>query len=311
MGKTVALWRFDETATTQRCQDVVGNVLPLNWRSNDPDNDLPASVAGLVGRARMFSVSDTKAFAGRGVDAAAAGKLALRRSMTIEALCHYVTATDTAQTIIAHGLGNAVEERQTWFLQVVNVAGVDCLRFGWSAGDADISDTYTQAAVPDLAITIPVTGWMYIAAVREWLSATEVQIHWHVNGEYVGTVISNDGQIEVGQDGEVTIGARFLPGGSDYEAYWANEIDQIRVSDGVRTAEEIRQIYRRIFVFSAYGLELLNALLPPGDAYSTAPTSQLQRELAVQGDGLGVAWSKAAELRDDFLPDRAWSFLDL
>lgn len=296
MASTKIVLHFDEPATTMRPEDAAGSLQPLA-----PANagQTPAVADGAVGGGRLFAVNKGFIASEAVVDATK-----LRRSMTIEAILKYTASAGIEQTIICRGkkTGTAAE-RRLWCLSIVDVAGVQKLRSAWDRSGG------TAAVVPDLTFTPP-AGFMYLAAVREWASATVATVSYYVNGLFVGSVTSAEANIEDGDAGTTQIGIRWNQGGAVYAFEYRDIIDELRVAEGTRSAEEIRQIARRLFVHPARQYEALKALMPPGNAYTTNPESFIQRELMVAGDGLGHAASKLAELDEDFLPDRAWSFLD-
>jgi hypothetical protein len=83
-----------------------------------------------------------------------------------------------------------------------------------------------------------------------------------------------------------------------------DRIDELRISRVARTAEEIRQVHRRLFVYTRWAQELVHSLQPPG-VYSQDPDSLVQRLYAVGADALATGWALIEELLEDFLPDRA------
>lgn len=309
MGKpaqTVALWSFDETNVGQYPIDRMGNVLPLM----PVDGVTPPTVAdGVRGLARMFG--GDKAFTARGV-VGRTHKLALTRSLTIEAILHYDQAGG-AQFIVSHGNdeGGTDPERNTWGIHLNTNRGLTTLNIGWTGNDG-VTKHSSAILIQGFAVNlIPDDGWFYLAVVREWVAENEIITHAYVNGVLAGSATETGSlPLEGGTDGELVIGAQWDVDGAEYVNFWNQEIDQLRISDGARSGEEVAQIYARMFVYPGFGYDVMRQLLPPGEAYSRDESSFIQRELQVEGDGIGYAWGKATELHDDHHPDRAWSQLE-
>jgi hypothetical protein len=296
---TAALLHFDETDVGVQPADAVQGlddlVVPTGLTA-------PAIVEGWFGSARRFA-------AGTGLEGAEldAGNLLLRRSMAIEAWVNLAPAcgSNGSRTIVARGRRGSSAERRLFGLRV-DVAGapsapIFTLRLGWDQGA-------TPAAVAGADFVMRTPGWVYLAAVRRWFSAGEVEVDYYANGEPIGTISTAAGAIVDGEGGHTAFGCEG-DGAGGYVNEFLGDLDEVRISRVERTAEEIRQTFRRIMVYQAYGYEALKALLPPGKTYSQNPASAIQRELMVEGAGLGFAWSKLAELEDDFLPDRATGHL--
>jgi hypothetical protein len=294
--RTAALIRFNEARTYDFPVDVTGSLAPL---APPAGLTAPESDDGIVGRARVWGASS-----GYHAAEAIAGATRLLRDVTVEAIALLPwQSTNGTYRLVTRGKGTSDAERELYGLQVVVTgapgAPVVKLQMRWQVvGGA-------SATVPGVTFEPP-AGWLYLAAVRRWVSAASVAVDYYVNGELAGTVTSTGGNIGDGDGGTMMIGCDATPTGMPE----GSALDDIRITRDARTAEEIRQTYRRMFTFGLYGYDLLLSLQPPGEAWTRDPESRIQRFFAIAGDGLGIAWAKAAELLDDFLPDRAWSLLD-
>jgi hypothetical protein len=293
--RTAALICFNEGHDWERATDEAGNLAPLFVPAGLV---VPSSVDGVVGRARAFAPTQ-----GFHALEAVGNSTRLLRDVTLEAIAFIPwTTTNGTYRLVTRGKGTSSGERELYGLQVVVTgapsAPVVKIQMRWQVSSG--------AAAAVLAATVqPPTGWLYIAAVRRWVSTSDVQVDYYLNGEWAGQVTSTDGDITDGEEGTMMIGcdaAAGMPAGS--------LIDDLRVTREVRTAEEIRQVFRRAFVFPGYGYELIRSLQPPGDSWAQSHESNIQRLFAVAGDALAGAWSLAAQMLDDYLPDRAWAFLD-
>lgn len=300
MARTNMLVRFNEAHDYEKPVDEAGNVLPFAAPSGLA---MPTSVDGIVGRARRFSPS--QGLISTEVNPGAA-PTRLTRDLTIEVIASipWVTTNGTYR-LVTRGRGNSVGvgEREAWGLQVVvsgaPAAPVVQLQMRW--------ETAAGAAATVPAVTIaPPAGWLSLAATRRWISDTSVVVDYYANGEFVGQVTSADGALSEGLAASLLIGTSGALVGMPSGAV----IDDVRITSDARSAQELRQIYRRSFVYPSFGYDLIRSLLPPGDSWSANEDSRIQRFFKVAGDGLATAWAKAGELLDDFLPDRAWSLLD-
>lgn len=298
--KTAVLLHLDEPSVLVPPSDAVRGIADLVI---DTGLTAPAVVESILGKGRQFG-------AGKGLRAleATTNATRLRRTMAIEAIVSTTSlkASNATRTIIARGLGGAGAARRLWGLQVVTTGApgspVVTIQMFWDSGGAG-------ATVPGVAFTVPEGGWAYFAAVRRWRSSSAVDVDYFVNGELVGSVTSTGGAIEDGDAGYTTLGCRGN-GAGGYENHWSDIIDEVRISNTERTAEEIRHMFRERFVYPLEMYETLKQLLPPGQQYPRDPDSAMQRELMVEADGLANAYGVAEELREDFLPQRATKSLD-
>lgn len=296
MGRTAALVRFNEPHDYDRPADLAGNLEPLFAPTG---LTAPPLADGIIGRARTWSPTT-----GYHALEAVAGSTRLLRDVTLEAVVYLPWATTNgAYRILTRGKGTSAPERELYGLQL-DVSGAPgaplvTMRMRWQRADG------SAATVPATTFQPP-PGWLYLAAVRRWRSPTDVVVDYYVNGAWQGQVATAHGDIVDGVGGTLMIGTDATPVGMPA----GSKIDDWRISNAMRTAEEIRQIYRRLFVYPGYAFELLKSLQPPGKTWPQSDDSKIQRFFAVAGDALAVPWSLAAELLEDFLPDRAWSFLD-
>lgn len=203
-----------------------------------------------------------------------------------------------AGTVIAYGAGR----RAVWRLELAPAGTADIeLRLRWGTG--------TTLAGASGAIFQDPGGWVVLAATRRWLRSAEVLLELYVNDLHLGTVRETRGAIEPVSGALFTLGC-YAEGSGDFAGFFTGDIGGAFVMPRVLSHEELRQLYRRIAVHQLTAGELVRAHLPVGEVYAADPESRIQRELALEGDALGWALSLAEELREDALPDRAWSTLD-
>lgn len=288
---------------------------------------VPDVALGATGWAREWtSVTDTLQ-AGELVP----GATRLTRDVALEAVVGLNPANLSTRTIVRRGIGNSEAERVLYELQID--LATPRLRMRWERPWAEVDgpvlpsffcdvprfmflcrDTWSTS-VESAAIWVPPAPsldgliWVYVAAVREWRSPTDVLVSFYVDGQLLDEVETDLGDIEGGDGGTLLVGSTGFGDAVIGAMQVGDRIDSLRISRDVRTAEEIRQVYRRQFVFPVMGYELVKAMQPPGTARPTDPDSAFQRELMVEGGALAGAWHASEEQAEDFLPNRATALL--
>lgn len=302
---TRVMLRFDEPDSQVLPSDEAGSLLDLG---PDTGASLPALTAALHGQGRQFGAG-----VGLVAEEDVAGTTRLLRSLTMEAVINLEggAQADGTYTILARGLSGSAAERRLYGLQIVRGAGpVYTLQaFAQETGGG-------AATIGGATFTLPLESngsaylsrFFYVACTREWVSDSLATYRYYVNGVQVGsTVTSTDADFTEGDGGSFTIGCRG-DGVGGYENHFLDVIDCVRVSVGVRSAEEIRHEFVRLFVDPAHGYALQKSMLPPGP-YSEDAGSHIQREIMVEGDGQALTIGLIRELRDLFLPDSTFRFL--
>ncbi|MFH0901903.1 MAG: LamG-like jellyroll fold domain-containing protein [Pseudomonadota bacterium] len=308
--ETSALWRFNESQQYICPSDVVESLYDLV-----PVMIMPAVVSGRFGRARQFDIDE--AFTGEEM---VAGALCLRRDMTIETIVKLEQSLDSGEhTILIRGKSGVLSaaEHRIFGLELYFTAGGEgvsnrnWLRMIWDRADN------SAATVPGVTLRNStdtryrwwdLTQWIYLAVTRRWISATEVVVDYYLNGKLAGSATSAHGDIVDGEGGTLIVGARSDDTGT-YEEYFTGPINQLRISNVVRSAEEIEQTYHALFVEPDRIHEVYKALLPIGDSYSQDPGSIIQKEIGVEAHGISVSSSIVRELDEYFLPDVAYRTL--
>jgi len=289
--RSAALFHFDEVSEVDP-SDQVGNSLDLMTPSTLTK---PIRTDGILGGARLWAASQ-----GFQAKESVSESLRLIRSMAIEAVVNI--QGDGTRVLVQRGslVGGGLDERILYSLKLTVASGVGTLQMAWQKSGG------TNATVAGKDFTMP-TGWIYVAASRRWISATSVEVRYWVNDRSIGSVTTTDGDIENGIGGTLLVGATHNGSGGVISGMVAGDIiDEVRISNTERADEEFLQQWRRCFVYPAFGRALIQQLLPPGDAYSKDPESVVQRELAIEGDGLSLNWSKGDEILDFFPPDTAY-----
>lgn len=291
--RTAALWHFDEPDgvwPSDAAHNVTDLVAPAGLTA-------PSRATGILGYGRTWAAARGLKGSELVVDA-----LKLRRTMAIEVVI--LLNGDGTRFVCQRGANTgATAERVLWGLKVTRSGSSFTVQAYWQKS----SGAAATVAAASFQLT---TDWVYLAAVRRWMTVTSVAVDYYLNGEPLGTVTSADGDIEGGDAGTVFIGVNDGAGTPATGMVAGDIIDELRISSDERTVEELRQVYRRLFVYPEQGGDLVRAFLPPGQAYSKDPSSVVQRELSVEGDGLAHAMSLLAILEEDFLPDRATQTLD-
>lgn len=310
VGDSVVLWKLLEPEDS---------VLPSDERGVFADLRPPSGVSrpavvqgGVTGFGRLFTGTEH-------IEADDSGSaLKLTRSMTLQFIVAFdLTAQDTAGVpgaLLSYGFRDASPAEDLQF--VVELDSVDeptkraNIRMRWedSSGVLESSNIGADFIFPHTAGGTPEK--LLITVVREWRTNTDVIVRYYANDLFLGKDLSTTGLIGGVAGATMIMGARGNGGGppGGYENLFRGTLEAVAIFDRVMSAEEIRQISRLISIHGPAGYELLKELLPEG-VYSNDPSSFIQSELAVEGQITGLVLSKAAELVEDFLPDRAWSSL--
>jgi len=298
---TAILLRFTEPETAVLPSDIAEGLNDLTGDSGStPALGLATVGEALLGLGRVFDTDY-----GLVGDEATSDQTRLLRDVTIEVLAEYDLASASVgdeHVLIARGKSGSAAERTLWGLKLVKINSTTVrLQMFWEETGGGFATVDGRMFQP------PSSGYLYLAASRRWISSTSCEVQYIVNDEALELATSIGGDLTEGDGGSVTVGCKG-DGSGNYEDFFLGTIDSLRVTEGVRSNEELIAEYRRIAEYLPQGYESVRALAPPA-VYSQDPDSVIQRELMVEGDGLGQVRSKIAELGTDGLPDRAWSLL--
>jgi hypothetical protein len=259
----------------------------------------PASVSTTLGRGRRFTGTNGFRMTEKLVDSNH-----LTRTMAVEAVVDPDTMVNGDNcAILWRGSDDATASGPwLWGMHLWLTGGVYYLGLTWKDNVGNLASGFLNFVKP--------SGSFHVACVRRWISTSVVYVDGYVNGEKIGTIGPVAyGTIEgtSGASAFTSIGYRLNSGIPEWG--FKGIIEEVRLWNREISAEEIRQSYRRLFVYPTWGGELVSAVQPPGQSFTKNPTSVVRRVLAVEGDALSTAWGKLAELREDFLPDRATATL--
>lgn len=285
---TVAGWEFRELADEVRPVDDTGNVDPL---ATPAGNTTPAVVQDSFGRSREFG--DLKSF--EAADAITDATL-VNRDATLRAILDFkidnFVDTDVGVLLERHGAASAI----AFAVELERVSAATLrLRAFWDGPGA--------SATTGIIFVKP-TGVFEIAVVRTWNSETDVDVDYYVNGDLIFTENVAEGAIAPTSGGLIVIGRN----GVTTTDYLPDDtvIQFMQLEDDPLPPEEIRQLFRRIFIHQPSGYQILRAFLPPGKAWSRDLDSRVQKWIAAEGDALGIEIADIERFREDFLPDRAY-----
>ena len=301
-GAPTILLKLSEPTAPVFISDDKGNIVDFQ---TVPPNTVPAVVqGGITGFARVFDASALTAAE------ATASLLKFTRSVTIQFLLDFgfpgQIVEGTPGTIISSGSRDSSAEDLQFLVELLDsgTANVAILRMRWenTSGVLETNNLGAQFFVPSTG------GTMLFTVVREWRSETEVIVRYYANDRFLGKDVSSDGIIGGVAGAQLILGARG-DGAAGYENYLEGTLGALSLFEFPMTAEEIRQVFRRIVIHREQQYEALKSLLPQ-DVYSLDPSSIFQRELFADAQMFALLTSKIAEISEDFLPDRAWSFLE-
>jgi hypothetical protein len=303
VGPSLVLWKLNEPAAGVFASDLRGVMPDLD--ADGIINSRPAvELGGITGFGRVFAGSEAL----EGIDTASA--LRLTRSVTIQFLARFdLSAQDTAGfpgTVLSLGFRDSSPEGLQ-FLVELDVADLPTnranVRMRWEIpGGFETTNAGADFIWPVIAGVGSET--LLITVVREWRSSTDVIVRYYANDMFLGKDNSVQGDILGAAGATMLMGVRGN-GAGGYENNLEAKIEAVAIFERVMTAEEIRQIARLFTVHDPAGYALMRASVPK-NVYSIDPSSVIQRELFVDGQMWGRVKGKAAEMSDDFLPDRAW-----
>lgn len=308
-GAPIVLWKILESETELLISDAKGLLEDL---SPGATNVQPVvEEGGIGGFRRVFDGSIPT-----GVEVVdTPGDLDLRRSVTFQCIATLDLAAQDAAgvpgTIVSYGFRDSSGEDLQFLveLDVVNLATrLVRVKARWEDTGGALESGNTGATVVWPTEPPGVDAELVLTIVREWRGPTDVIVRYYGNEVLLGEDNSTDGDIGGAAGATVLLGVRG-DGAGAYENYFEGKLGASAIFDFPMTAEEIRQRARAITVHPGEQYELLKSLLPES-VWSNDPSSIFQRELFVEAQMFADVVRKLAELREDFLPDRAWSELD-
>lgn len=307
-GTPIILWKMLEPATGVLVSDSAETLDDLD-ADGATNSRPPVTQGGPTGFERNFDGATPTAL--EVVDVFQ--KVRLTRSMTVQFSARLDLAAQDAAlnpgTIISNGFRDSAPEDLQFLveLEVVSLAlRTVRVKMLWedSAGvlTTNTGDTFTWPLVdggdPHVLITV----------VREWIDDTEVLVRYYVDELFLSEESNADGDIGGAEGATILVGVRG-DGAGAYENYYEGNLAGVAIFPRVMSGEEVRQIARRAVVHGPDGYDLVRRSVPK-NAWSIDPSSIVQREFFIEGQGWGVVLGKIAELREDFLPDRAWFSLE-
>ncbi len=134
-----------------------------------------------------------------------------------------------------------------------------------------------------------------LTLTRRWVSTTSVVLRYYIGDRLLAERTVASGEIGGSAGGTTRIGAN-----------WYGWFDDIKVVDREMSHEEIRATHARLNQHQPDGVTALLGQAPPGAIFARADGSDVGRLMKASGQAVGYATSKAHELRETFLPDRAY-----
>lgn len=302
-GAVVQL-RLNETATEIRPKDDAGSLGDLDVDASGTGSlAMPQLVSAVLGRGRLFSPVLLTGIGAKDLDS---GASLLTRDATIQVVLGWNAAEQSNAgapgTIVCRGLGSPSAEYISYGLRLAVVDAPSftaSVRWFWQ-DTAGVARTQTGADV-----TILPGQFTMLTATRRWVSPTEVLLRYYVGDQLIGEVTSVDGSIGGGTTGTLLVGSRLLPPVVDLDIY-AGIIDELMVIGRELTHEEIEATWLRITRYQPLGYQLIRELIDPGFPAPDRPESDVQKDLRMLGFVLGMVASGAENIRNNFLPGRAY-----
>lgn len=213
-ANTVALWNMDQTGGTGAyLKDSSGNNLHLT-----PNPSIMASMPGVVNKAKWFNGSSFYA------DVANSAPLELSTTHTLSVWVNRKTDTGGYERI----LSKSNETGYDYWMQIENTDTFSC---GVTKADGN---TYFRVS----STTIPLSSWTHLACTFDSASGFNMYINGLLsNGSATGTLGAGRTSSK-----EFNVGRLYSGGAWNYG--FTGYIDEIIVSNVVRSAEEIAEISR-------------------------------------------------------------------
>jgi len=297
----VMLIRFDEVDAATRPQDETGVCEDFDVVSTPVATVMPLQAAASLGRGRLFNGA-TMGLSAVDKDP---GATLLTRDMSIQVAMSWDAAAQDAAgtpgTIVSRGLGGSSAERVCYGLRfdVVDAATyTGLIRWYWQdvAGVEKLQDG-AEVAMPPGQYTL-------LTATRRWVSPTEVELHYYVGDQLIGSVTSADGSIGGGTTGTLQLGCRTSGGVNG--AFLAGTLDELMLLDRELCAEEVEATWLRITLYQPRGVQLFRESIDEDFPVSDVAASDVQLDIRMTGHGLGFAAAQAENLRANFIPQRAY-----
>lgn len=296
---TLVLLRFDDDLDHLYPTDAAGGLEDL---AAPGGVSMPPATEAFTGRGRDFG--GNPAFEGLEASDKADADTITTRDATVRALVTVdVSATPWPRAVYARGNNDGTAaQRYSLGLELDDVDAGPAhleLRMFWQ-DSAGVLQTQTGGT-----FETPAAGqFVMLTATRRWVSPTEVVCRYYVNDRLLAEVTSVDGDIAGATTGKTTIGMR--GSGGTYVDFFDGVMDELEVLDYEISAEEVAATWQRLAVHQPNGVAMVTAMAPPGSRWGldrSKATSKLPR---IAGTGLGYAWAKADELRQNWLPARAY-----
>lgn len=295
---TIVLLELDDAEDPFAPKDSKENLAPLETAETC---DRPTVTNAFTGNGRSFD----GASAFQAVDADD-GDTLLTRDATIQAIVKITDLDGTwPRVLYCRGLGDGTDsERYSLGLELdrLDVPASPphlVMRLFWmdSAGDLKTQEGGVFVHEDE-------SRYLLLTASRRWDSSEAVACRYYVNEILVGDVTSVDGDIAGDTTGTTTIGCRFAS--DDPERFYVGVIDQLKVNNYEMPGSEVEAVWARLTTYQDIGHRLFATRVPPGSNWAT-PGTYFEKMGRIAGSILGYAMAKVEELRENFLPARAYS----
>lgn len=290
-----ASWPMHEPNDSLHPSDAVGNLDDLVVPAGIVR---PAAVHGTpTGYGRDFVRSTLTGF----IVNDAGGKLLLTRGLAVVALLRLDVeqlANGNLCVILQRGRGGGGDPISFGVrLEVVTASTRTCkvVMYWQTVAGADVVDA-------GMTFTWPAGRFLIVSAVREVIEG-QLAVRYQVN-ELAGEG-EQDHALDCGGVAAADVSMGMGMAGAAYNNHLDGTIDALEVLGEAVSPDELEFVWKRHAVCLPAGIETMRRMVPRG-VYSRDPGSNVQRELAVEGQALGHAKSLALRLREYFLPDRAW-----
>jgi hypothetical protein len=297
--KTLVLLHLDEAIDEFHEHDAAGGLADLTASGFAA----PAVVDALCGKGREFDGAATGLSAG---DAAGADTVTTRDA-TVQILLALGSLSSAPWALYYRGANSGDPA------EYVNL-GIDLEKLASPPNHFAATLVWNDAAgvekrQPSGVFVYDTVGeFVLLTATRRWVSSTEVVCRYYLGDRLLDEVTSADGDIAGDTLATTVLGVRG-DGAAGWERFFEGILDEVKVTNYEMSAEEVRASWARMTTYADRGARTLALHMPPGSRWGEDGTNW-GRMTKIAGRGLGMAWAKSDELRDNFLPDRAYQGID-
>lgn len=297
--RTILMLPFEESASTAPIGDAAEQLSPLVVDGTG----MPESVDAWTGRGRDFVADDSEGVAATDADD---GLTLAVRDCSIEWLGTIRSSSGAPwpRCIIARGKSGSAAERVNYRLELhllavpANPVHLEA-RLVWE----DIGGTEVSPANGATFLAPDEDVEVYLVATRR-VELERVVTRYYLDGALVGEAEEAVGSVGGATTGTTSVGMAW--DGAAWADFFDGIMDELRVVDYELSPEEVRATWDRMTVHQPNAVAAASSSMPPGSRWGSDPSTRWGKLVRVAGEVVGQGLSQLEELRQNWLPDRAY-----